>query len=96
MLPVESPYRVSEPACLYFWQLPVTKEFEQPKYYIGQIVLHIIKQEKGEILHPVKIIGIFWTGGKWEYAINLPKEHPEFQEEEDEVTLVNDWNLEAM
>lgn len=96
MLPVESPFKVNEPTCLYFWQLPVTKRYNLPKYYIGQVVLHIIKQENGEILHPVEIIGIVWTEEEWEYAVNLPKEHPEYQEEEDEVTWVNDWNLEAM
>lgn len=94
-LPLESPYRVGEPACLYFWQLPVTKKYPLPKYYLGQIVLHVIKRPNGEILNPVEVIGLWWTGAEWEYLVELPPHHPSFKSEE-EVVYLEEWQLEGM
>lgn len=76
---------------LHFWHLKITKDFPQPKYYIGQTVLHVINAPLGEILHPVKIVGIIWTGCNWEYELDLPDNHPDFAYYEDEVI----WELES-
>lgn len=59
-----------------FWYLRVSRIFDQPKYFIGQTVFHVMKVERGEILHPVTIIGIGWSRTKWEYEVELPSDHP--------------------
>ena len=79
-----------------FWQLPVTKEFDQPEYYIGQTVFHLMKVEQGEILHPVTVHGVAWTGVDWEYLVELPPSHPRFKKEDREWDWLGDYELEAM
>ena len=79
-----------------FWQLQISTEFEKPEYYIGQTVLHRIKVNRGEILHPVKVIGLLWSGIDWYYYVLLPEDHPEFKVEDSEWTEVENWELEAM
>jgi len=97
MILLDTPLSGLNGLCLQdFWQLPVTKDFAQPEYYIGQTVLHVMKVKGGEILHPVQIIGALWTGLDWEYAVSLTEKHPEFEEEDCEWMLLNDWQLEAM
>ena len=81
-----------------FWNLPETdffSDFYQPAYYIGQTVLHRMKVEGGEILHPVKVMGIRWTGMDWEYEVLFPPDHPECQED---ITgeLLEDWQIEQI
>lgn len=63
---------------LEFWHLRITKIFDKPEYYIGQMVFHRIKVARGEILHPVTVVGVRWNGYDWSYAILLPDNHPQF------------------
>lgn len=78
------------------YSLKIIEEFGQPEYYIGQLILHRIKLCNGEILHPVQVCGVLWTGIDWEYAVTLPSDHPQFVEEDHEWDLLNDWLLEPM
>jgi hypothetical protein len=67
--------------------------------FIGQVVLHQIKQSPGEIMIPVKVIGFKWTGVDWEFDVKVPEEHPEYLlDEEDEncvydVITLAEWNI---
>ena len=91
-----SPFRLTEPACLYFWQLPITKKYKLPKYYVGQVVLHRINQPNGEILHPVEVLGLWWNGCDWVYMIEFSTTHPEFKDREREIEEVEEFQLEAI
>ena len=55
--------------------LELGEDFYLPTYCIGQTVFHCMKVNQGEILHPVLINGLFWTGGDWEYSVYLPEEY---------------------
>lgn len=79
-----------------FWRLRVSRVFDKPEYYIGQTVLHRIKVRQGEILHPVEVIGLKWTDIDWEYAVKLPKDHPQFELEDHEWDQLNHWLIEPM
>ena len=79
-----------------FWSLRVTKEFTNPDYYIGQVVLLRHKVSQGEILFPVEITGISWMGDSWEYKVELPPDHPHFIERDREVEWYENFRLEAM
>lgn len=79
-----------------FWRLRITKEFHKPEYFIGQRVLHRMKVRQGEILYPVRVLGLTWTGIDWEYFVELPKYHPWFKAEDREVEWLNDWLIEPM
>ena len=79
-----------------FWRLRITKKFDKPEYYIGQTVLHKIKVRQGEILHPVTVIGLYWTNIDWMYFIQLPEDHPQFKTEDHEWDEVEDHQLEPM
>lgn len=81
---------------LKFWHLRINKNYDKPEYYIGQTVLHRIKVSQGEILHPVTIFGVLWTGIDWEYAVQFPENHPHFQPEDSEWDWLDDWQIEAM
>lgn len=75
--------------CLQFtsWDIPDVdffKGFYHPEYFIGQTVLHRMKRNSGEILHPVIVYGLYWTGVDWEYEVLLPYDHPEWVEEDNE------------
>ena len=79
-----------------FWRLRITKEFDKPEYYIGQTVLHKMRVRQGEILHPVTVVGLKWTGIDWEYAVELPENHPQFEPENHTWAELNHWLLEQM
>ena len=79
-----------------FWRLRITKEFDKPEYYIGQTVLHRIKVRQGEILHPITVIGLYWSGIDWIYIIDLPENHPQFKLEDHTWGEAQDWQLEPM
>lgn len=79
-----------------FWHLPISKDFDKPEYYIGQTVLHRIEVRQGEILHPVQVIGIAWTGGYWQYEVSLSKDHPWFEVRETEAEWLDENELEPM
>ncbi|MEH2399668.1 hypothetical protein [Nostoc sp.] len=79
-----------------FWRLRVSKEFDKPEYYIGQTVLHKIKVRQGEILYPVTVLGLSWTGMDWQYQVSLPEDHPWFQVDDNELEWVDDRELEPM
>jgi hypothetical protein len=81
---------------LKFWHLRISKVFTKPEYYIGQSVLHKMKVKQGEILHPVTVIGLWWSGNSWTYFIQLPEDHPQFDPDEHQVTELEHWQLEAM
>lgn len=81
---------------LDFWHLRISKAFGKPEYYIGQIVLHRMKVKQGEILHPVVVLGIAWTGGDWEYTVKIPPEHPWFEVDDREREWIREDQLEAM
>lgn len=82
--------------CENSWYLPVTKDFHKPEYYIGQVVWHVMKIPQGEILHPVTITGIYWTGIDWEYNAELPTNHPQFDDENYASEWLATWQLESM
>lgn len=81
---------------LDFWHLRISKNFDQPEYYIGQTVLHRMKVKQGEILHPVKVVGISWTGVDWQYAVKLPREHPCFEVDDNEREWLDSHEVEPM
>ena len=81
---------------LDFWHLRISKSFKKPEYYIGQTVLQIIPVRQGQILHPVRVIGLSWTGIDWEYFVELPKNHPLFEPGEGGAEWVNHWLIEPM
>jgi hypothetical protein len=80
-----------------FWHLRIDREdFSKPEYYIGQTVFHKMKVKHGEILHPVTVIGLWWSGWDWTYCIQLPEDHPEFVYEDHEWHEVEAHQLEPM
>jgi hypothetical protein len=79
-----------------FWRLRVSREFDKPEYFIGQTVLHRIKVRQGEILHPVKVIGLRWTGFDWIYSVQLPEDHPQFKDEDHGWDEVEGYEVEPM
>lgn len=79
-----------------FWHLRISRDFDKPKYFIGQTVLHKIQVRQGEILHPVELIGISWTGIDWQYSAKLPDDHPWFRFEDNEVEWLDEHQIEAM
>jgi hypothetical protein len=79
-----------------FWLLRVSKDFDQPEYFIGQTVWHRMKHPAGEILHPVEVIGLWWNGLDWNYIVSLPEDHPQFVPENNQVIEVEDWQIEEM
>jgi hypothetical protein len=81
---------------LNFWHLPIIKTYDKPEYYIGQTVLHKIKVRQGEILHPVTVIGLKWSGVDWVYAVELPEDHPQFEPENHQWDEYEGWLLEPM
>lgn len=72
-----------------FWHLRIIKTYGKPEYFIGQTVLHRIEVRQGEILHPVEVIGISWTGNDWQYDVSFPKDHPWFEVGEHEAEWVD-------
>ncbi|MHC5756124.1 MAG: hypothetical protein ACYTXF_37010 [Nostoc sp.] len=79
-----------------FWRLRITKEFDKPEYFIGQTVLHKTKVKQGEILYPVMVLGLCWTGMDWQYDVSLPEDHPWFKPDDNEREWVDDRELEPM
>ena len=98
MLAVDAPNlgKCCSANALKFWYLQIIKTYDKPEYYIGQTVLHRIKVRQGEILHPVEVIGISWTGMDWQYSVSLPENHPWFEVDDNEREWVDDQELEAM
>lgn len=83
-------------SALRYWHLRISKIYDKPGYYIGQTVLHKMKVRQGEILHPVEVIGLRWTGIDWEYAVELPENHPQFELENHEWAELAEWQIEPM
>lgn len=83
-------------SALKFWYLRIIKNYDNPEYYIGETVLHRMKHPQGEILHPVTVFGMLWTGVNWEYAVQFPKNHPRFKPEDSEWDWLEDYQIEAM
>jgi hypothetical protein len=96
MLAVDAPTLGIFSQAPQFWRLRITKEFDKPEYFIGQTVLHKMKVRQGEILHPVTVVGLHWTGIDWEYAVEFPEDHPLFELEENEWADLAHWQLEPM
>lgn len=71
-------------------------DFYHPEYHIGQLVFHKMKVTSGEILHPVKIIGYYWTGVDWEYEVLFPSDHPKYEHENFGGEILGYWQLERM
>ena len=81
------------------WEAPSDDYFAgfyHPEYFIGQIVLHKMRTYKGEILHSVVVIGLYWTGLDWEYEVLLPPDHPQFVPEDNAAIFLSNWNLEPI
>lgn len=79
-----------------FFSMPIAADFSKPAYYIGQFVLHKVKVPTGEILYPVRIIGVSWTREDWQYSIELPCYHRFYVYEDREIDFVSEYMLEAM
>ncbi|HLP89083.1 MAG TPA: hypothetical protein VK184_10905 [Nostocaceae cyanobacterium] len=79
------------------WFLKISQEFSQPEYFIGQTVLHATAVTGGEILYPIKIIGISWDIQKqsWEYDAELPLDHPDFDPKV-RIWSFQNWELKAI
>lgn len=85
--------------CLTSWEIPDDDYFESfyhPEYCIGQTVLHKMRASGGEILHPVIVHGVWWTGIDWEYNVLLPADHPEWVEEDNESRQLAEWLIEPI
>jgi hypothetical protein len=95
MLPFSSSLQDCTASCCSH-SLQIIEDFDQPEYYIGQLVWHRIKRPNGEILHPVQIIGLYWCGVGWEYAVTFPPDHPQFINEDYEWDFLSDYLLELM
>ena len=81
------------------WEIPDDDYFQgfyHPEYFIGQTILHRMKVTGGEILHPVKVIGLWWTGVDWEYEVLLPPDHPEWVEEDNQVKHLELYYIEKI
>jgi len=76
--------------------LPIIGDFYQPEYHIGQLVLHRICRPAGETLYPVHVIGVFWSGFDWQYAVELSQYHPWFEVNDREVEWVDFNELQLM
>lgn len=74
----------------------IVGDFDQPEYYIGQLVWHRVKRLTGETLFPVHIVGLSWTGMDWQYVAELPHYHPWFNFYDCEREWIDDSQLEAM
>ena len=96
MLAVDGPILGNFRQASQFWRLRVSKEFSKPEYYIGQTVLHKTKVKQGEILYPVTVLGLSWTGLDWQYRVSLPEDHPWFEVDDNESEWVDDHELEPM
>ncbi|MBD2569864.1 hypothetical protein H6G59_18575 [Anabaena lutea FACHB-196] len=59
-------------------------------------MLHRIRKKNGEILHPVYIDGLRFSGAEWVYAVNLPEDHPDWILEDSEWAEVEEEDLEEM
>lgn len=81
---------------LCFWHQPVSKEFSQPQYFIGELALHVMRVPKGYVLHLVKVVGAYWTGIDWQYAIELPTDHPYYKKLDGEFEWVDEVYLEKL
>lgn len=79
-----------------FHNLPVSQEFDKPEYAIGEVVWNVIKLSDGQILHPVTITGLYWTGIDWEYLAMLPPNHPRFKDDDHESEWMAQRQLEPM
>jgi hypothetical protein len=77
-------------------RLRITKEFDKPEFFIGQTVLHKTKVKQGEILYPVTVVGLSWTGMDWQYSVSLPEDHLWFKADDNEREWVDDQELEPM
>jgi hypothetical protein len=96
MLAVDAPTLGIFSQAPQFWRLRITKEFDKPEYFIGQTVLHKTKVKQGEILYPVTVVGLSWTGMDWQYSVSLPEDHPWFKPDDNEREWVDDRELEPM
>jgi hypothetical protein len=96
MLAVDAPTLGNFRQAPKFWRLRVSKEFSKPEYYIGQTVLHKTKVKQGEILYPVTVLGLSWTGIDWQYMASLPEDHPWFEVDDNEWDWIDAWELEPM
>ncbi|ODG97886.1 hypothetical protein A4S05_11550 [Nostoc sp. KVJ20] len=96
MLAVDAPTLGIFSQASKFWRLRITKEFDKPEYFIGQTVLHKTKVKQGEILYPVMVVGLSWTGMDWQYRVSLPEDHPWFEVGDNESEWVDDGELEPM
>ncbi len=67
-----------------------------PRYSIRQVVLHKLRVHQGEILHPVVVYGLLWTGIDWVYLVQLSSTHPWFVYEDRECLELEEHFIEAL
>jgi hypothetical protein len=96
MLALDAPVLGISGQASQFWRLRISKNYDKPEYYIGQTVLHKIKVKQGEIMYPVTVVGLSWTGMDWQYSVSLAKDHPWFETDDNEREWVDDRELEPM
>ncbi len=77
--PVSSCCSLGDSGDKSYWVLKLPRVYPKPKYQIGQIVLYNDYTAEPEADYIVRINGLNWTGVEWEYAIQLPVNHPMWQ-----------------
>jgi hypothetical protein len=62
-----------------YWVLKLPRIYPKPEFQIGEIVLYSDYISDVEADYIVRINGLNWTGLEWEYAIQLPVNHPRWK-----------------
>lgn len=76
-----------------FWRLRIAKEFDKPKYYIGQTVVHVVNRLGINGRFYVDVLGLVWNGQDWQYCILIPEDHPDFKSNQSDWDWVDDKEL---
>jgi hypothetical protein len=93
MISLDMPFWGLPCGIVRFWRLRVARDFSKPKYYIGQLVVHVVKIHDTEYRIHVDVLGLAWTGMDWQYMIEMPEYHPFFRPNESDWHWVDDKEL---
>lgn len=66
-----------------YWVLKLSRLYPKPKHHIGELVRYRDYLSDVIVEYLVRINGLNWTGTHWEYAIQIPPNHPKWKPEID-------------